>query len=259
MPELKRGKRTHKWAFPLGLLLLALAIVGAVTLVSLLARGVKQIAEHPQEVQQYEEFLRPIVEHDPDPFDSVEKANTTQLLDISIWSLLRADPDAEHYQTDADDGFIVIPQADVEKAFKRLFGKEVAVHATIEGADYTFEYDEVAKVYRVPQTGTLSIYVPRVASYKKVGNSVELEVEYLGYSTIDWADAPDGVPVRPEPMQTRLITLYITGDGQFTVGSIQVPVGRQTAVLEALGSTRIQPPEEEQEEETEAATTTAAG
>jgi hypothetical protein len=180
MPELKRSRRTHRWAFPLGLLLVVLAIVGAVTLISMLTRGVQHLAENPAEVLQYEEFLRPIVEHDPDTFDSVEKANTLQLLDISIWSLLRADPDAERYLSDSDDGAIRIPQADVEVEFKKLFGKDVTKHATIEGADYTFEYDEATQTYRVPQTGTLSIYIPKVKSYKKTGNSVELEVDYLG-------------------------------------------------------------------------------
>ena len=238
------GKRTHRWAFPVGLLLIVLAIVGAVALGSMLTKGVKQLTQNPREIQRYVEFLKPIVEHDPYPFDSVDKANTVQLLDISIWSLLRNDPDAERYLTDADDGCIIIPQADVEAEFKRLFGKDVAMHASIEGADYVFEYDAAAKVYRIPQTGTYSIYVPHVKSYRKVGNSVELEVEYLGYSTIDWADAPDGVPVRPEPMKTMLITLYVGEDGNLSVGSIQQQAGQQAAMLEALGSTRIQPPPE---------------
>lgn len=239
-------RRTHRWAFPLGLLLIALAVVGAVSLGSMLTRSVKQWTQNPKEIQRYEEFLMPIVEHDPYPFDSVEKANTPQLLDISIWSLMRYDPDAERYLIDADDGYIIIPQADVEAEFKRLFGKELstAMHTAIEGADYAFEYDPAAKVYRIPQTGTLAIYVPRVKSYRKVGNSVELEVQYLSYSTIDWADAPDGVPVRPDPMKTMLITLYVGEDGSFTVGSIQQQAGQQASALEALGSTRIQPPPE---------------
>ncbi len=244
MNEQRRGRRTHKWAFPVGLVLIALAVVGVVTLVSLLSKGVKQLTQNPEEIQSYEQFLRPIVEHDPDPFDSVEKANTLQLLDISIWSLLRSDPDADRYLMDAEDGHITIPQADVEAEFKKLFGKDVTAHATIEGADYTFEYDAAAKAYKVPQTGTPSLFVPRVKNYKKVGNSVELEVDYLGYGTIDWAEAEDGVPARPEPMKIMMITLYVNDDGQFTLGSIQVPVGQQAAVLESPGSTRIQPPRE---------------
>ncbi|MDR1927555.1 MAG: hypothetical protein LBQ33_02825 [Oscillospiraceae bacterium] len=230
----EKRRRTHRWAFPLGFSLVALALVGAVTLVTLLVNGVKQQIENPKDKLRYEEFLRIVVMHDPDPFDDVDTApNISQLLDIAIWSL-QSDTGAtpKEYPMD-DDGNLLMPQTDVEKEFLRLFGKDVPMHETIEGADYEFVYDAQEKVYRVPATGTLQIYVPEVTDIEKLGNSVRLTVDYLAYHTGDWQFESDGKPVKPAPVKTMLITLF-EDDQHLTVGSIQLPAGQQLA---AEGST----------------------
>ncbi|MDR2526142.1 MAG: hypothetical protein LBC83_08215 [Oscillospiraceae bacterium] len=257
MAELRRGKRMHAWAFPVGAIFIALAVVGAVSLGAMLIEKGRQWAQNPEEIQRYEAFLRPIVEHDPDPFETVAKANTAQLLDISIWSLLHNAPDVEKYRAteEADDGAIHIPQADVEAEYRRLFDAETARHATIEGADYTFEYEETTKTYRIPQTGTLAIYVPQVVEYNKEGQFITLLVNYLSYGTVDWADAADGVPVRPAPTKMLEIKLRTAEDGRLTLSSIQVPEGQQAAALEALGSTRLTVPSIETTQASAAAVT----
>ena len=226
-----KHKRAHKWAFPLGVILTALALVGAVTLVSLVVGFFKQQAANPKEIQAYEKFLTKIILHDPDPFDSVGAVpigNIPQLLDISIWSILRPGEDTKPGNLPKDDdGNLLISQDKVDAEFEKIFGQKPPKHASIEGSDFDFVYDPDARVYRVPMTGTLNIYLPRVRPKpKKTGNAIVLTVDYLAYN--DFELDPSGRYLEPAtPAKTMLITLYAQADPDYPyrVGSITPPVG----------------------------------
>jgi len=209
-------------------LLTVLAVVGAVTLVRMAVTGIRQQILHPKEKQAYEEFLAKIIVHDPDPFDDVRAvpmANVPQLLDISIWSILReegATPNS--FPMDDDTGDLRIAQERVETEYQRIFGELPPRHASIEGSDFDFIYDPEEEVYRVPVTGTLSIYVPRVTNIKKTGGAIELTVEYLAYSDYK---IEHGVYVEPvEPAKIMKITLYAQADEKYPyrVGAIHQTV-----------------------------------
>ena len=209
-----KHKRAHKWAFPLGVILTALAVVGVVTLGRLAWGGIRQRIDNPKEKLEYEKFLTMIILHDPDPFDSVgavSNGNIPQLLDISIWAILHPWNDtkpAAPPPTD-DNGNMLIKEADVEAEYVKIFGEKPPRHASIEGSDYGFVYDPEAKVYLVPSTGSLSIYFPRVrpGGIKKTGNTIELTVDYLVYNDFK-LDGSGLTPEDPDPAKTMLITLY---------------------------------------------------
>ena len=219
-----RHKRAHKWAFPLGVILTALAVVGAVTLVMWLVNVIRQPFENPKEKRMFEEILAKIILHDPDPFDSVGAVpigSIPQLLDISIWSILREDDAKATNRPTDDDGNLLISQDRVEAEFEKIFGQPPPTHASIEGSDFDFIWDAGAKVYRVPVTGTLNIYLPRVTNIKRTGGAVELTVKYLAYNDFK-LDGSGLVPEDPDPAKTMLITLYAQADEDYPyrVGSI---------------------------------------
>ena len=227
---MEKHRRAHRWAFPLGVALTALAVVGAVTLARLAVNGIRQQITNPKEKQQYEDFLAKIILHDPDPFDSVGSVpigSIPQLLDISIWSILRPGEDTTPAKLPTDDaGNLLISQELVAAKFEKLFGEPPPTHASIEGSDFDFVYDPEAKVYRVPVTGTFNIYLPRVTNINKTGGAIELTVEYLAYN--DFTLNTDGTFREPDrPAKTMLITLYAqTGsDTPYCVGSIREPSG----------------------------------
>jgi len=230
-----KHKRAHRWAFPLGVILTALAVVGAVTLVRLAAGNIRQQILNPKEKLAYEEFLAKIIVHDPDPFDSVGAVpigSIPQLLDISIWSILRGDDATPgNIPTDDDTGDLLIDQEKVAAEFEKIFGEPPPTHASIEGSDFDFIYDEEAKLYRVPVTGSLSIYTPRVKmkSVKKTGGAIELTVDYLAYN--DFALNADGTYREPDvPAKTMLITLYTQAiEGYpYRVGAIRQTLGEDS-------------------------------
>jgi len=224
-------RRTHKWAFPLGVLLVALAVVGAVTLVRLAAGGAARQLSQAKDKERYEKFLAAIIVQDPDPFDapkSVPMQNVPQLLNICLWVITQPDdagrtPEAIPMD---DDGNLMVPQRMVEDAYQRIFGTTPPSHMNVEGSDFDFIYDDEAQCYRVPVTGSLAIYFPRVREIvKKTGNSVELTVEYLAYD--DFKLDARGRPLEPEASKVMTFVLYETPEGLdgLQVGTIRQPAG----------------------------------
>jgi hypothetical protein len=215
---MEKHRRAHRWAFPLGVLLTALAVVGAATLVRLAAGGIRQQVHNPKEKQAYEEFLSKIVVHDPDPFDSVGAVSIgsiPQLLDISIWSILGGDDATPgNLPTDDDTGDLLIAQEKVAAEFEKIFGEPPPTHASIEGSDFGFVYDPDAKLYRIPVTGSLNIYSPRVTNIKKTGGAIELTVDYLVNNDFEFDEF--GRPTAPPAAaKTMLITLYAQADPDY--------------------------------------------
>ena len=204
---MEKHKRAHRWAFPLGVLLTALAVVGAATLVRLAAGSIRQQIQNPKEKQAYEEFLAKIIVHDPDPFDSVGAVplgSIPQLLDISIWSILRGDG-ATPVDLPTDEDGILIDQEKVAAEFEKLFGAPPPIHASIEGSDFDFVYDAEKKRYRIPVTGSMSIYSPRVTNIKKTGGAIELTVDYLANNDFEFDEAG-----RPAQVEDGCIVLMLS-------------------------------------------------
>jgi len=233
----QRRRRAHRWAFPLGVLLVVLAVVGAATLTRLAAGEIRQQFSHAKEKEYYEKFLANIVVHDPDPFDSAESVpmqNVPQLLDICLWFITNPEDEGstpEELPMD-DDGNLMVPKEMVAATYRRIFGTDPPTHMNVEGSDFDFLYDEEAQCYRVPVTGSLAIYTPRVKDIKKTGNSTELTVEYLAYN--DFKLDERGTPLEPEASKVMHITLYETAEG-LRVGSIR----QITGVGLAPGATQI--------------------
>jgi len=222
-------KRTHKWAFPLGLALVALAVVGVVSLVNMAVQGVRELTDDPQGRLRYEVFLANVVARDPDPFESPLLGNQGQLLDITLWSLLRrADNTPADFPMD-DDGNLMIAQDVAAERYRLLFGVDLPAHMTVETDGFDFVYDAEAEVYRVPIAGELLIFVPRVVNINRTGRSVELTVEYLAVDDFNLDETnrqQDLVPVR-----TMIITLneQDNEDVPWQVSAIRHPMGVDVA------------------------------
>lgn len=226
----KRGAR--RWAFPLGLLIAALALVGAVTVVVAGVHAVQKAVEKSRNFDDYNRLLTPVVMNDPDAFDDITKANPVQLIDISIWSILKSDLSPDRYEY--DDSGMVIPEADVTAEFQKLFGTEVQpTHATVEGYGYEFIYDAAKQTYTIPLTGVVPTYTPRVVDREKSGNAIVLTVGYLGGD--QWAQDGEGNMVAPEPDKYMRVTLR-EKDGAYYISALQNTSAPETATTAPSGA-----------------------
>ena len=120
------AQEKKKWAFPLGIVIVVLAVIGLVTVIIFAVRGIGSLTDNSDKFEKYEQFLSPVIMNDPDPFDDVSGAQMSQLIDASIWSLMKSDIDIDQYEyAEGDVSGVIVPQKDVEKQFAKLFGTEI--------------------------------------------------------------------------------------------------------------------------------------
>lgn len=226
----KKGAR--RWAFPLGLLIAVLALIGAVTIIVAGVRATRQAVEKSRNFDEYNQLLTPVVMNDPDAFDDITKANPEQLIDIAIWSILKSDLSPDQYEY--GDGGMIIPETDVTAEFQKLFGTEVQpTHASVEGYGYEFTYDATKQTYTIPLTGIVPTYTPRVVSSDKSGSTIVLTVAYLGGD--QWAQDSEGNMVAPEPDKYMRVTLR-EKDGAYYISALQNTAAPETATTQPSSS-----------------------
>jgi hypothetical protein len=202
------AKRRHSWAFPLGLGIVALAIVGAITLVSFGINSVKKLTDKTALKTEYGIFVQNVIRNDPYPFDDISKANMSQLLDSAIWELIgNGKMEADKYEySDTDPIGYRVPVKEVDFNFVKLFGSEISpLHDTILGSGYTFYFDTVTQEYTIPVTGISPIYMPQVYTIDKQGSSIILTVGFVGYG--EWDMDELGWAIDPVPVKFMKITL----------------------------------------------------
>jgi hypothetical protein len=243
----KKKKRAHPWAFPLGLAITVLSIIGLITVILAGIGTVNYISYKAKNIDEYNKMLIPVVMNDPDMFDDITKADMNQLLDISIWSILKSGLSPDDYEY--VEGNMIIPEDDVTAEYTKLFGTELApVHATVTGYGYDFVYNSAEKYYVIPLTGIEPTYTPSVTDVDKKSNTVVLTVAYL--ASDGWAQNSEGEMVAPEPDKFVKITLREKDGNQF-ISSMQMTSTPEVATTQAVVTTTE--PETEAESATEEA------
>ena len=226
-----------KLAFPIGIIVLILAVVGAISTVKFAADSIKKMADNSADKQKYEQMLKPVVMFDPDPFDDLKQADVSQLLNSAVWALLMSEEGTEKYPYSEGDVFgIIVPQEDIEKYFISLFGTEIniaSMHDSIDMSAYDIVYDAALKSYILPITGVEAAYTPKVYEIEEKGSSVILSVGYI--SNKAWAQVADDGYTTPEPDKYMKITLRERNGGMY-VASIQAVDGQE--VIGSMPATR---------------------
>lgn len=224
----KKHKGTHKAAFPVGSLIIILAAIGIVTIVVSAVKGIGTAVEKSKHYEEYNTILTPVVLIDPDTFDDITKADMTQLMEISIWSLLKSDIAPDTFES--NESGLVVPKTAVEEEFVELFGTEVTpTHQTIEGYELEFVYDSKTESYTVPLTGISPIYTPQVVDKTTSSDTVVLTVACLAGDA--WEQGENGDMIAPAPDKYIKITLREQNDNLY-ISAIQNTTTPEVATTE---------------------------
>ena len=240
MAETSKKKRSIKrrLAFPVGLLVVALTIIGLITVIIGLVNGISTAIDKSKGYEEYEKMLTPVVLIDPDTFDDITNADMSQLIEMSIWSLLKNDNSPDRFETNSM-GF-AIPKAEVEKAFVELFGTEITpVHSTVEGYGIEFSYDNATQTYTVPLTGVTPIYTPDVIDIQKSNDTIILTVGCVAGDA--WEQGENGEMIAPSPDKYLKVTLREV-DGKRFISAIQSTSAPEEATTEYTGEKPIEDP-----------------
>ena len=98
------AQEKKKWAFPLGIVIVVLAVIGLVTVIIFAVRGIGSLTDNSDKFEKYEQFLSPVIMNDPDPFDDVSGA---QMLAGSNLRMIRlaAEIAATHHENWDGSGY----------------------------------------------------------------------------------------------------------------------------------------------------------
>lgn len=241
---MENAKKKNKLSFFVGIVAIILAIIGAITVIGFVSDTVKDLTDKTRQKKEYEKFLTPVVMFDPDPFDDLNQADVSQLVNSAVWALLMSDEGTEQYSYSEGENFgIVVPQADIEKYFANLFGTEInlaSMHSSIDMSGYDIIYDAALQSYILPVTGVESAYTPKVYEIDKQGSSRVLTVGYIGNKA--WVQLEDGEYTAPEADKYMKITLRERSGGMY-ISSIQAADGQEIATQKTEPA---RPPETEE-------------
>ncbi|MEE1279885.1 MAG: hypothetical protein UHH95_03515 [Oscillospiraceae bacterium] len=183
-PAAAKSEAAQKRATTLtGAVVLAFALIGVLTVISLLISLVASLFDNSKEKEYFKQFIKPVVMVDPVAFSSVSNADEHALLMSSMWNLLMNVGEDTAYPED-EYGMMIIPSSDLDVSAANLFGSEAKLsHQTFGNTSITFEYDSENSSYIVPPMGYTVQYEPRVEKIKRKGKMYTLTVAYISSNT----------------------------------------------------------------------------
>lgn len=239
----------------LGLLVIALSVVGVISLVTMGVNSYRNSRQQLKDELTY--FISPLAYYTPTAFDDVNRSDQDALLLSAIYKLteeerirqLREDDLEYTYEID-DYGRLALPIADVAEAYASLYGAEAEpLYRTIGETDSPYscyEYNAAKELYYVPADSSESLYNILVDTVKNRGDTYTLDVCYVPESNLKIDERGNTVaPTRSDAQYIQQYTLLRTETGwQITA----------VADMQADGSTTTASSEEEElpDEETEA-------
>ncbi len=179
------NRRKSKSAFWVGLLMSALSVVGAV---SLIMGGISWIRSATDTTELKEEmyyYLEPVLMYTPTAFENVNETEqdnlliaaayrVSQLEQIRMW---RENDDTTSYAVD-DNGRIAVETKIVTESYQALFGPDATVkHRSIE--DSNLEYSEADDCYYIPFGNVNSASKPVVLSIKNGWKTYQVRIGYV--------------------------------------------------------------------------------
>ena len=226
-----KKKRSHQYVAAIGAALIVLAIVGAISVISLGVRFVGRILDNTDQKEAFEWKIYPILMLDPATFDDPSKLDEFFLLKTAMWSTLLENRSIYTYD---ENGMLLVPASDLDVAAKKLYGDAVTlVHQTyVEEYEYYYIYDPDTNTYSVPISSQTAGYTPKVAKIMKNGDIYTLIVGYVEPTTL-WNLSEHGASTESVPSKYLYSDLQKVKGGNFIIKSIRnIPLEELPADLE---------------------------
>ena len=174
----------------LGLLIMVLVLIGAVTVLRGGVKAVAKLFDDTAQRQEYEDKLEGLVLFDPVPFEGMENINDLTLREAAVWgcvySIQETQGSFDNYNTDPDTDQLLIPSVDVDAYLAKLVGPSFKLtHKSFEMDDMTVEFDETTQCYKIPVTGSVGTFRATVTRLFKKDGLLHVTVGYIPTQSSD--------------------------------------------------------------------------
>ena len=206
----KKRRRRYRFAAPLGLLVILLALTGIIALAVLGIQAIRESQDDTALKTELMDFLAPVLEYSPSPFTDIngEDAPKEALLQAAIWKVTEAErirqlqekDDTCVYPSDSE-GRMIIPVEEITAAYASLYGPDAVPElVTIgePGMSFTTEYYGENGTYHVPYSSSSSNSVAVADTLKKKGDTYMLRVGYVPGIDIGIDNKGNTIPPTPD-------------------------------------------------------------
>lgn len=175
-----------------GCMILFLTIIGLGIFLSTLSKTASPVNSEVIPSNDYGNFLASVVMHDPEPFDSPQKADKQMVLASSIWRAIFQNGTQKYDRFD-ERGFSLISVEDIILACHELFGSEYNINTNerIFGPFYTFEPGD--ENFHICAISNQNSYLPYIKEAVEENEFLNLKVGYV---------SRDDKFLKPEPLKT---------------------------------------------------------
>ena len=193
--EGQKRKKRRRSRQKVGLAVLLLTVIGALSIVLGGVKGVQFLLDNSKEKAEYEVILAPLVMLDPLPFDSLDKANHATLMQAAMWACIYNN-DFSTYERD-EVGALMLPAIEIEREAMRLYGPDFTfTRESFTDSGMEFIYSEEKDVYIMPITSQAGMYTPQVVRITGWREKV-VTVGYISpFGTDGGFASPSNTPVK---------------------------------------------------------------
>lgn len=170
--------RRRRYGIPVGIAVLALALVGVVFLAVSIGQAIFRGLNNDSKLREYDNFLTPVVMQDPAPFETIDSADPDMVMTASLWYAILQNG-AESYTSYDAEGRSLVPLGDVTAACQELFGPDCVLQPANPKQETFFTFDNTDNQFHVAPYSSQSSYTPYTESERRSGDSVLLRVGYL--------------------------------------------------------------------------------
>ncbi len=162
-----------------GVVITFFVIVGAVSTIWSAIKLTSNIVNETSLKQELARVIFPLVIVDIPEFETAVKLDSSAIIASSIWEFIIHEEDKSKFKKD-DLGSIYVPDVDIEKYIRRVYGSEVKIsHQSIDDSSVQMTYNPESKYYVIESTPKFLPYTPRVDKIVKTGNTLTLRVSYV--------------------------------------------------------------------------------
>lgn len=192
VPKRVRRRRHIRYAAPLGFLVLLFAVIGVIAVIVTAVSGIVTAQDDTPLREELYTFLDPVMQFCPSTFEKVETASDPDsLLLAAAYRVaeterirqLREKDQESRYELETTLYRMIVPQKDVEDAYKALFGQVTPKHHTV-GTE--IEYNAEKSCYYIPMSLNTSGYTPVLGKISHKKDVYTVEVGYVAVADIEY-------------------------------------------------------------------------
>ena len=175
----KTPSKKQKQIALLGIAIAFFVVIGAISTIWSTVNFTADIVNETSLKKELERAIFPLVIIDAPEFEDSTNLDNSAIIASSIWGFIIHEEDKSKYKKD-DLGAIYVPDADIEKYIRRLYGPDVTIqHQSINDASVQMTYNPESNYYIIESTPTFLPYTPRVDKISKSKDILTLRVSYI--------------------------------------------------------------------------------